>query len=414
MKKTMIVSGLVTIIICLILFIMIENIKSSLPEIEVKGISNWDFDENNCTNETTIINATITFTNLSDDPIVDLILANTYGNVKYNDIIIGRVSFRHPLTLGKEVPEKRISLIPINREQDIFFIINNSNLTDAVFEHINNNHEEGNLTFLLELNFDINISFISPFFEKKQTILNSTVLIKTDILHTIDEKIYQSGIPQEYISHDYWQKIFNFTIYKKKNNNMIYLNRTTILSLHKKSILLIDINIGDNLEWLLSGESKILKTYKEVIITSGLFGRFIFNNLISDSYNLTANKTPIGSIEIKNMEERNFDLRIRNSNYNFTITINLTNFSRVIRDHIQNNETTIINISPEKDIFPHIEFNQTLSQLLGEIHPKMAIEWTEVKKVFTYIQFLLIGIIIGVTTTLLTNVYWKKRIKMLK
>lgn len=414
MKKTMIASGLITIIICLIFFIMIENTKSSLPKIEVKGISNWDFDQNNCTNKATIITATITFANLSNDPIVDLILANTYGNVKYNDIIIGRVSFRYPLTLGRELPEKRISLIPKNKEQDIFFIINNSNLTDAVFKHINNNHEKGNLTFLLELNFDINISFISPFFEK-QTIVNSTVLIQTDILHTIDEKIYQSGIPQKYIPHDHLQKIFNFTIYKKKNNNIIYLNRTTILSLYKKGIPFIDINIGDNLEWYLPGESnKILKTYKEVIITSGFFGRFIFNNLISNNYNLTANKTPIGNIEIKNMEERNFDLRIRNSNYNFTITINLINFNKVIRDHIQNNETTIINISPDKDIFPPIEFNLTLSQLLDEIHPKMAIEWTEVKKVFTYIQFLLIGTIIGVTTTFLTNVYWKKRIKMLK
>ena len=298
MKKILILSGLVTILICLTFFIMIEDIKSRLPKIEIQEISNWNFDENYCTDETTIINATITFANLSNDPIVDLLLNSTYFNVEYNHIIIGQVSFEHPFTFKKGVSEKRIPLILKNKKQDIFFMINNSNLTDAIFDHINNNQEKGNLSFSLKLSFDINNPFISPFFEE-QTILNSTVQIKTDILSTIDEKIYQLEIPQKYIPHDHLQKIFNFTIYKKKNNNMISLNRTTILSLHTKSVPFIDVNVGNNLEWLLSEESnKILKTYKEIIITSGFFGRFIFNNLISDKYNLTANNTQIGNIAI--------------------------------------------------------------------------------------------------------------------
>ncbi|MCJ7572193.1 MAG: hypothetical protein MUO82_10030 [Candidatus Thermoplasmatota archaeon] len=421
MKKTTIVFGLVTIIFCLTLFIIIENIKSDLPKIELKEISNWKFDKKNSTNKTTIFNASMIFSNLTHGPIVDFILNNTYGKVKYNNIIIGNVSFNPPSLLKTEPQERRIPLVSKNLTQAIFFEINNTKLTNAIYEHINKNHEIGNLSFSIELNFTINNSFNSLFFEIKQPILNSTIPIKTDILHTIDKKMSQQGIHQGYISHNYSEKIFNFTIYKKKNDNMIYINRTTVLSFHKNSVPFIDINIGDNLKWLSNEESDILKTknnelnaYMEVIITSGFLGRIIFNNFICDCYNLTANSIPIGGFEIKNMGERNFGPLIRNSNYNFTITMDLTDFNKVIYNHIQNNETTIIKVSPDNGIFPNIPFNQTLSQLLGEVDPKLTIEWTEVKEVITYVQFLLIGIIIGVTATFLNNIYWKRKIKTLK
>jgi hypothetical protein len=422
------VLGLSLILIFCILFIAIESIKELLPDPDLGELRDWKFGPNNSTEEETFISANITVANLKGDLLIKIIEDTTTWDVFYkgrqNKIIkIGKVSFTkfqersHLDVGGKKQDSEKIILAEIDSGKyetiPIYFKIYNENLFDALYEHITENDEIGELEFQLIFSFD---TTLKPFgIDINNTIPTKTTYpFKTDILQIFEEIKYFINIPETYSelfpNNPILNSLLNLSIYKDDNSSIILINRTiNLFKKHTKTI--VDIYLGEKLEWAPTAKPTTIQMKQKIIATGVFFWLNQFKKKLPERIDIYANKVKIGHIKFKPVEERKLGILYKKVIYDVVTGINLGDLSQWLPKHIDRNCSTNLSFYSNGKYLGSLEINKNLSVLGNISFDKKPLNWDDFKSFLSKIQYFFVIIITGITVFLFINYYSKRKNK---
>ena len=393
-------------------YLAIENLKLLLPEPILKSISDWKFGPNNQTDEATYIQANIKIENLKGTLLIRIMENISKFNVYYDEIKIGEFQFQ-PFN---KISDKRKNIFSEIKEETvkrpIYFKFFNDDLAEAIYKHINENNEEGEIRFEFVFLFGTNYSlygFDTFDLTKKNVEMDNPIEFKTDLLSVFEDIKYRVNISGEKKYLDFLPLFIRpiMTFYKKENSTVIWVNSSKILRRDNKPIL--DIYIGDKLEWITDKEIKNIQMQQNLFVNGKIFWKIIFNLFKPKNIEILANDTVIGKIDIELLNCKEMILSKRSDTYKTVVDFYIEDILSCIKNHVENNETTFINISADGKIKNLTKIDKLLSDLIGDIDLSMEpLNWDDLRNQLSIIQTLIVISISGIVIIYISYYYWRR------
>jgi len=405
--KRRIIGILISILFLCYSFFAIENIEQSLPEPYIEEIYNWNVEYENNTDAYTFLNAKVNISNPPGKLSMDFIADCTSWKVYYNDIHIGKIAFKREKLTGDELDEKqeieRFQIDPDKKiTKSLFVRIENDNLSMVMDEHIRNG-ERGELKIELTFSFEIPNLFI---FWNIST--NSSKILKTDILNKINK--FKKDLE---ISKSFNRVLFGLSVFKGENNNLILINCTKFLFKCNKPFF--DININD-ITWGETEHDNITTINQITAITGHKLPLRFLKLFLPENCTIISNNIVIGEIVIQKQDISKIrswrDSRLWKMELYSGLLLDYEIIEDWIISHIKNNETSIFYIYPGDamiDIFNEsypLNFSiPQISDILGKVDiPYSPPNWSQIRSIFDFIQYVIVIIISGICVYSLTDI----------